>query len=55
MKLQYENIGLVDGDAIIAELLEWQQELDSSRLWDDQAVYSALDTVIDIIVDNMEA
>ncbi|MCQ2770960.1 MAG: hypothetical protein MJ236_04090 [Clostridia bacterium] len=53
MKLEYENIGMVDGDAIIKELLEWQSELDNSL--GEEAIYAALETVIDIVVANILA
>lgn len=48
MMLEYKNIGLVDADSIIAELQDWQKELEDNLV--DGIVYETLDTVIDIIV-----
>lgn len=44
-----ENLGMVDGQAIVDELQAWQDELTDNNI-EDAIVYATLDTVIDIVV-----
>lgn len=52
MKFEVDNIGLVDGDGVCAEINAWINELDGSIV--DSIIAETLSTVIDIIIDNME-
>lgn len=49
MTLEYENIGKVDGDLVIADINKWQAELDGGIV--DSIIYETLETVKDILVD----
>lgn len=52
MKFEVDNIGLVNGDRVYAELQKWLAELDGGII--DSIIGETIDTVIDILIENME-
>lgn len=49
MKLEITNLGMVDGNHVVDELLRWRDELDGGIV--DTIIYETIDTVLDILIE----